>query len=457
MSQQRQPGTLPVRRWLALALLAAFLIPFVVTAITAAVFVFEGNRDESTAAEQLSGGAASWTDPAWQAATTAELAGRDIDFVLFEDGREIYRSTLDPLNAAITDPSGDDREPWWNRRDGRLVERIVVSGAQPARTADIYSPLVARDASQVWRIPIAGFTTLLLTLTAIGWLIGRAVNRPLAATSQAARRVAGGDLDISLPSSRVREVADVNSAFESMSAALRSSLEEQAALEQERRVFIGAVAHDLRTPLFALRGYLEGLESGVAGTLEQRGRYIAVAREKADALERLISDLFDFTRLEVLEQTPNREPIDIDALLRKLVDEIQPLGTEHGVTVSVREVGDGCATSGDIHLLTRAIANLLDNALRFTPAGGSIVVACETTANGVAFTVADNGPGIDPADLPHLFAPLYRGESSRNRRTGGAGLGLTIARRILLAHGGDLTAANQPMGGAIFTGTLPVS
>ncbi|HEX5167027.1 MAG TPA: HAMP domain-containing sensor histidine kinase, partial [Thermomicrobiales bacterium] len=203
--------------------------------------------------------------------------------------------------------------------------------------------------------------------------------------------------------------------------------------------------------------YLEGIESGVASTPEQQVRYLGVAREKADALELLISDLFDFSRLEYLDQAPNLEPLDLTALLRKLVDGIRPRATAKDVTVAVEFEAEPCRVDADSHLLTRVIENLLDNALRFTPNGGTVRVTCEATPAGVAFSIADSGPGIAPADLPNLFAPLYRGESSRNRRTGGAGLGLTIARRILLAHGGDLTAANRPEGGAIFTGTIPTA
>src|SRR5579884_2635464 len=118
----------------------------------------------------------------------------------------------------------------------------------------------------------------------------------------------------------------------------------------------------------------------------------------------------------------------------------------------------GCSAIpwGDRHLLTRAVENLLDNALRHTPAGGAIRVSLGAQGRQVVVRVADTGPGIAAQDLPHLFTPLYRGEASRNRQTGGAGLGLAIARRIARAHGGDLTAANRAGGGAVFTVSLPL-
>ncbi|HYI14833.1 MAG TPA: HAMP domain-containing sensor histidine kinase [Thermomicrobiales bacterium] len=447
MSEQPGPRTLPMRRWLALALLVTFLIPACVIVAFAVASVRENPHDDKEqAADSIRDGADSWNDPAWQETMRSSLARDNVAFILFEGDREIYRSAPDPFAGA----DGDRHE--------REVELVVIRDSDPEQIGYVYADEDngPPDNVPVQFIPIIGLTTLALTLTGIAWFLGRTILRPLAATSQAARQVASGDLDIALPRSRVREVDEVNSAFDAMSSALRTSLEEQAELEQERRLFIGAIAHDLRTPLFALRGYLEGLESGIANSPEQRTRYIATAREKADALERLISDLFDFSRLEYLDQTPVQEPLDLADLLRKLASDIQPLAATKGVAINVDEESSPCAIHGDRHLLTRAIENLLDNALRFSPAGGSVRITCGTSPTGVTFSIVDTGPGISAADLPNIFNPLYRGESSRNRRTGGAGLGLTIARRILLAHGGDLTAANRLEGGAAFIGTIPI-
>jgi signal transduction histidine kinase len=253
----------------------------------------------------------------------------------------------------------------------------------------------------------------------------------------------------------VREVAEVNSAFAAMSDALRESLGQQAQVEQERRLFIGAIVHDLRTPVFSLRGYLEGLQTGVADTPEKRTRYVEIAQEKAAALERLITDLFEFTRLEYLEQAPNRELLDLGALLTRLVDSMRPQAEAKGVELTASSLPEHCSVMGDSHLLSRAAENLLVNALRHTPSGGRIWIECRVEPLWIRFSVNDSGSGISAADLPHIFTPLFRGEQSRNRRTGGVGLGLTIARRILQAHEGDLTAHNHDGGGAVFSAVLP--
>lgn len=441
----------PLRRWLVLALVSVFLIPFLVTGTVAFHLLRSSSQDTiDQTARRLREDAAQWDDPAWQAAARAELAAEGADVVLIENGREVYRTTPDPL--AGTD--GDN-----NRR---LVQRIEISGAESPRIAYIYvdDPGDRRGPPEEVRnalVPIIGLTTLLLTLGGIGWFLGRTVVSPLAATSRAARQIAAVDLDVELPSSRVREVAELNGAFASMSAELRDSLHHQAELEQERRLFIGAIVHDLRTPLFSLRGYLEGLGKGLADTPEKSARYLAVAQEKAEALERLIADLFDFTRLEYLDQAPNRESLSLDALLQRLVDGLQPRAEAKGLNLAFLAALGSCTVDGDTHLLTRAVENLLDNALRHTPSGGRVDVKCHAEPSQVIFSVSDTGPGIPNPDLPRLFVPLYRGETSRNRRTGGAGLGLTIAQRILQSHGGDLTARNRPTGGAIFTGSLPTT
>lgn len=437
--------TLPIRRWLALALVTVFLVPLCVTVAFAVAWVRqEPHYPRGEAVSRLRDDVALWDNPDWQARTAADLALDDVAFVLTEDGRELYRSTADPFGEG----SGT-----------RVVERVLIGDSDPRMEAFVYADQTfgPPDEVPVALLPVVALTTLALTLGGIAWFLRRTVIGPLAATSAGARDVAAGNLDIELPSSRVREVAEVNSAFESMSSGLRASLEQQTAMEQERRLFIGAIVHDLRTPLFSLRGYLEGVEKGIAGTPEKRRHYIAVAQEKASVLERLITDLFDYTRIEYLEQAPNREPLDLGLLLERLVNGMEPQAETKGVRLGLQDSLEACLVDGESHLLTRAVENLLDNALRYTPSGGTIAVECHSEGGWAVFSVSDSGPGIPETDLPHLFTPLYRGESSRNRRTGGAGLGLTIARRILLAHDGDLTAVNGGTGGAVFRGSLPVA
>lgn len=316
----------------------------------------------------------------------------------------------------------------------------------PRQDSVLSSAIVAIAACVQFSIPVV-----------VAFFLGRAVLRPLAAVTQASRQIVAGNLDFELPPSQVREVAEVSAAFNAMGAGLRQALERQAELEQERRYFIGAIAHDLRTPLFSLRGHLEGLERGVADTPEKAARYVAVCQEKAGELERLVEDLFTYTRMEYQERPPQCAPLELGDVFRRAVDGVRPQVEAKAIALGLYGPAAPVRLAGDELLLTRAVTNLLDNALRHTPAGGTVRITWREDGEHAIFTVADSGPGFDPRDLPHLFEPLYRSEGSRSRKTGGAGLGLTIARRILQAHGGDLTAANSPHSGAELTGTLPLN
>ncbi len=402
----------------------------------------QAQRDEALAAIQgeIAANAANWHDAAWQNSLRARLDALGAGALIRDpSGAEIFR----------TGPVGSVKGPWWQVAVNR--QTTVVEGGNPVGTVELSVP--PRNG---WLQRVAGALSVMLALLFVRWQMGRYMVRPLEAMGRAARRIAGGNLDFVLPETRVREVANVREAFEAMGAGLRESIGRQAALEEERRFFVGAIAHDLRTPLFALRGSLVGLEQGLATSPEKAARYVAVCRQKADQLDRLVSDLFDYTKAEYLEQTLRREDVALQPLLAGSVDGLLPRARAKGVAVTLTEPDDHPMFVGDAHLLERAVENLLDNALRHTPVGGEIAVRWHAEPERVTFTIADTGPGIAARDLPHLFDPLYRGEASRNRETGGVGLGLTIARRILRAHGGDLTATNRASGGAEFTGWLPL-
>ncbi|MEO8609536.1 MAG: HAMP domain-containing sensor histidine kinase [Chloroflexota bacterium] len=431
--------TLALRYWLIVALATYFVgsvMPFAILGIW--VCTSETlSQQAASMSDLLSANVAHWAEPTWQQALSEKLSP-DLGLVLLDNANhELFRSGKYPLN----------------RTDAGRVQIVVMEGTRELGVANLYdvSPCGGLIYGTIG-IP----ASLLLQITVgicIALILNRYLLRPLSAMSKAARQIADGDLDFQIPRSRVREVAQVASAFSTMGTALRGSLTQQAELEQDRRFFISAIAHDLRTPLFALRGYLAGIERGLANTPEKMNHYIAVCQEKADALERLIADLFAYSRLEYLEQLPQRDLMDFKKLVENTVEDIRFQAQARGISVTVDHANSSGDVKADWSLLARALGNVLDNALHYTPDKGSIQVSWRKENHLVKFVVADSGPGIAPHDLPHVFNALYRGETSRNRETGGAGLGLTIARRILQAHGGDLVATNLP-GGAEFTGSI---
>ncbi|WP_429311131.1 sensor histidine kinase [Paenibacillus mucilaginosus] len=305
---------------------------------------------------------------------------------------------------------------------------------------------------------IAAFAGLLLASMIIGLRIRRYLLDPLEKLCAAARQIASGDLDIELPQSAVREIAEVRDGFEFMVKGLQSSNLKQAALEKERRFVIAAVAHDLRTPLFALRGYLDGLEQGIARTPDQVSKYVAVCKEKSAQLDRLVEDLFTFTRMDYQVNELSKDKCNFYEIVQKSIDSLEPQAQQKQITIHAGfqfEPGQSLIRA-DAHLLERAISNVLDNAVRHTPAHGQVIIECRREKDRVAFTIHDSGPGFTPEELNRIFEPLYRGEQSRSRATGGAGLGLTISQRIIHQHGGELAASNHSDGGAILSGWIPL-
>ncbi|GED34511.1 sensor histidine kinase [Brevibacillus centrosporus] len=307
-----------------------------------------------------------------------------------------------------------------------------------------------------YRIPmIAAFAGLLLAFFMIGLQMRRLLLGPLERMGQAARQIAAGDLDVQLPQTTVKEIDEVRDGFEVMVNGLQISYRKQADLEEERRFVIAAVAHDLRTPLFALRGYLDGLEQGIAKTPDQVAKYVAVCKEKSLQLDRLVEDLFTFTRMEYQEDELAMREASFHEIVQKSIDSLKLQSQQKQITVVTAFTPNDCVIQADAHLLERAMNNLLDNAVRYTPVHGRIMIETCSEGDRVAFTIHNSGQGFSQEEVNRVFEPLYRGEQSRNRATGGAGLGLTISKRIIQRHGGELTAGNHPSGGAVLSGWLP--
>lgn len=336
-----------------------------------------------------------------------------------------------------------------------VVVALLIVGASPV-AAFLLGVFLARTRAVPEEVLPFVFIGVILTVAVltVSW-VTRSVRRPLEALGRATERIAAGDLDFDLPAADVTEVQQLAQRFGAMRAGLEEAIVRQAELERQRREFVASISHDLRTPITSVRGYLEGMRDGVAQSPAQVGHYVQVALEKTAMLERLVSDLFDYTRLEYADQSPRPEPLEVGGFLQKVVAGFAPRAAgSHELTLSQ---GPAVSIAADPVLLERALANLLDNALRHTPAGGRVSVSWVPAGGGVTITVADSGEGIPDDDLPLIFEPLYRSEKSRSRRTGGAGLGLPIARRIARAHGGDLEAANAAAGGAHFMLTLPLT
>jgi signal transduction histidine kinase len=386
----------------------------------------------ATTLREVTAGVSRWKDTDWQADLRVKTDQSHVGVLLLDSSdHEIFRSI-----------SGSEKHP------DRQV--IVIDGSQLKGSVLLFVQKKGSVLASLFAVIAAACAILF-----IGYQMGRVVVKPLEAMSAAARRIAGGDLDFALPGSTVAEVADVRAAFQTMGNGLQESLTRQSKLEEERRFFISAIAHDLRTPLFVMLGYLTRLKRGLADNPEKAMKYITICYQKAEHLERLVSDLFSYTKLEYAEQSIHQEQVEFNSLLSETLNDFRSFAQEKDVVILYESPQVRCMLQGDAHLLRRAVGNLIDNALRYTPQTGRIEIKCQMEKTRITFTVEDTGPGISDLDLPHIFEPFYRGDASRHPLNASIGLGLTITQRILRLHRGDLTVQNRSSsGGAIFTGWL---
>jgi two-component system phosphate regulon sensor histidine kinase PhoR len=213
-----------------------------------------------------------------------------------------------------------------------------------------------------------------------------------------------------------------------------------------RREFVANASHELRTPLTMIQGYVETLlEGGPREFLEITHRHVL-------RLSQLVGDLLDLSRLESGGDVLRREPTDVGVLLRRAKEDFAPLAARRKQTLDV--VGDGEARV-DPRWVDRALANLFDNAIKYTPEGGAIRVTAERAGGALLIRVADNGIGIPSADLARVFERFYRVDKSRSREMGGTGLGLSIVKHVAQLHGGDVSVESAPGKGSVFTLRLP--
>jgi signal transduction histidine kinase len=283
---------------------------------------------------------------------------------------------------------------------------------------------------------------LLLLWAARRWLIA-----PLRHLSAQADAIAGGDPIDTRATSPVREVGNVATAIAGMATRLAQTAEQDARVEAERRLLVGSIAHDLRTPLFSLRGYLDAIAGGIGNPRER----LEQAREKGAQIDRLITSLFDYARSEI-DERPRLQTTDLADAVTKATAGFELAANQRGVELRVAGRTDAPVTI-DPDGFERALANVIDNALRHTPQGGTIDITYGEDADGAFVQVLDDGPGIAADLLRHIFEPMVH--ANNNGHTGGTGLGLTIAARLLGNHGASIHAANAPGHGAILTLRLP--
>jgi signal transduction histidine kinase len=365
----------------------------------------------------------------------------------------------------------------------RIVETISsITGSYPLRndSGEIVAAVVvdksARSLPSGWGFvgltltnvgQLAMLMALLIGIPAIpiGAIIGirraRAISQPVTALSSAADAIADQRLDVRVQPQGEDEIAALGRRFNEMAERLQASIEREAAARARAETLLAAnqelvanVSHELRTPVALVRAHLESL----ATEPDQADEYIRIALREADRLEALVDDLFQLARLENQALTLEREPYDVGGAVREATESlIEPARRETGILMRADIAPGDLQCVGDRARLVQVVQNLIRNAIRHTPEGGIVLVTARADGDQVIVSVQDTGFGIPPEDLPHIFDRFYRGERSRNRSHGGAGLGLAIAKRMIEQMGGTIAVESEPGEGSMFTIVLPKS
>ena len=287
---------------------------------------------------------------------------------------------------------------------------------------------------------IAFALVLVLVIAATGLSVRR-VFIPLNDLLEAAERVAEGDYDVHVPERGPRDVRAAARAFNAMAARLSET-------DAQRRTLLADVTHELRNPLTVLQGNLEGMLDGVYPPDEARLRSLL---EETNLLSRLVEDLRTLSLAESGALELRKEPTDLVQLANETAAAFRSRAEAAGVTLSVTAAADGLpALDLDPGRMRQVLVNLLANALRYTPSGGTVAVRIHQADSQAVLEVQDSGPGIPAADLPYVFERFYKSADS-----GGMGLGLAIARHLVTAHGGTITAESAPGDGTTIRISLP--
>ncbi|MGH7559230.1 MAG: sensor histidine kinase [Gemmatimonadota bacterium] len=299
-----------------------------------------------------------------------------------------------------------------------------------------------------------GRTALLALCFAIGfalWMV-RSIRRPIRHLRDAMAGVASGDFSVpeTLPYGRRDEIGDASRSFRSMTAEL-------AKLQRLRAEFVSMASHELKNPLNVIGGYAEILDEGQFGELnDEQRRSLRTINDQVSVLSRLVNQLLDLGRYEAGALDLQRDAVSVPDLLEGVVRSFETLGRQRGIDLAIEIATSAPAVVwGDVdRLRNEVLGNLVSNAVKFTPGGGKVTVAAASDHRGLRVEVRDTGEGISPEHRPLVFEKFYQGQTPA--RALGAGLGLAIAREMVVAHGGEIGVESKPGRGATFWFTIPL-
>ncbi|NJN17360.1 MAG: HAMP domain-containing protein [Oscillochloris sp.] len=325
-----------------------------------------------------------------------------------------------------------------------LGAAAAETGALDQATVPPESPLQQFQAVVQQALLISGFSALAASVV-VSLFVSRRIVEPLLTLSVVSRRLAQGFY-------RERTRIDSDDELAALSQSVNQLAEALDQTENRRLALLADVTHELRTPLATIGGYMEGMLDGV---IRPEPATFNLVLHEANRLQRLIEDLELLSRVEAGQLPVIARPVDLPRLLRDVAAPFEPRFAAKQVTLTVVEA-DVPLVWADPDRVAQVLINILSNALRYTPGGGHVAICANEREEMVQVEVSDSGPGIAADHLPHVFERFYRVDKSRARHSGGSGIGLAIARHLIYAQGGEISAHSEGLGqGATFRFTLP--
>jgi len=303
---------------------------------------------------------------------------------------------------------------------------------------------------------LTGVLVLIFLIVLFTSVVSKGVIMPLKKLSEAAENIAKGNLEQEITYNKNDEFGQFSRVFDSMRVKLKESLEKQRELENARKELVASISHDLRTPITSIKGYVEAINDGKIQNQEQLQKYLYIVKDKTEKLDRLIDDLFQFSQLELGKLKMNKVVWNSRDLMENVLGgyffEFENLGIELNIEEPIPSVN----LNIDEYFISRVFDNILQNAKKYVGEGGTITIKSSLQGDDFQITIKDNGEGIKSEDLPNIFNRFYRGEKSRSREYGGAGLGLSICKQIIEDHGGRIWVESVYGEGSAFHFSLPI-
>ncbi|MFZ5597310.1 MAG: ATP-binding protein [Bacillota bacterium] len=332
----------------------------------------------------------------------------------------------------------------------------VVKGEKTEGALLVYSPMAPIEANikAIKEAVLYSFVFGIVAATMLALVLSRKVTGPILKINSAARAMANGDFGIKITAGGSDELGVLAESINTLSVQLSEKIKTIEENDLARREFVAGISHELRTPLTIMQGYTEALMDGIARDDREREKYLRNIYNECLRLRRLVDDVLDLRKMETGIISMQMGRVDIGEMIRDVSLKFKETMAERNIKFDTVIHGEGLLVRGDPDRLKQVLINLVDNAVRFSPAGGTVAIVGERENEKVKVTVMDQGPGIGPEDRQHIWQRFYMANKASPGRNSGSGLGLAIAKQIVDMHGGEIGVESPARGGSSFWFTV---